>query len=286
MSLSSRSRRLSTTAVVAACALGVVGAPGAQAAPITATAAGRTVFGAIPTGGKIRTVRTSVDPDTGVWTTTVTFDAAQSAQSASALRIGLHGLHGGPGFGWTADTDPDRIALPQTDPDRLPTTYGGSPGAATSIAFNPERTVLTLTTTDPALKGYAPDYVHVTTAEREGGTEYSTADAYLGPVAPRTTIPSRARQLTASSGGTIKVPLSALSTRADRRIIIRLHGRVLGLKVLPATYSARREAVIRLSRTGLRRLGRGNRTVVLQVETRLDNRSNAYVRKTVRLRRR
>ncbi|WP_026909523.1 hypothetical protein [Patulibacter minatonensis] len=156
----------------------------------------------------------------------------------------------------------------------------------TSIAFNAEKTVLTLTATDPALKGYKPDYVHVTTAERGGGTEYSTADAYLGPVAPKTTIPSKARQLTASSAGTIKVPLSALEAKADRRIIIKLGGQQLGLRSLPAKYSSRREAVIRLSKTGLRRLGRGNRTVVLQVETRLKNRSSAYVRKTIKLRRR
>lgn len=279
-------RRLAVLSVSAVCALGATGATLASAAPISATASGHATAGVVPTGARIRSVTSSVDPATGVWSTAVTFDAAQSAQSASALRVALLGLGQARGFGWTADTDPDRIGLPQTNPDYLDTAYGGTPGASTSIAFNAERTVLTLTATDPGLVGYAPDYVHVTTGERGGGTEYSAADAYLGPVAPRTTIPAKARQLTAAKGGTIRVPIAPLTTKAERRVQIKLGGEPLGLKVLPAKYSGRREAIIRLSKTGLRRLGRGNRKVVLQVETRLDNRSHAYARRTVRLRHR
>lgn len=288
MSHPSRSaRRLAVLSVSAVCAFGAFGVPTVLAAPIAATAPGHAAFGSIPTGGKIKTVHSSVDPDAGGWTTTVTFDAAQSAQSASALRVGLVPLGRlTPDRTWTADTDPDRINQPQTNPDYLTTGYGGTPGAATSIAFNADRTVLTLTATDPALKGYEPDYVHVTTSERAGGTTYSEADVYLGPVAPKTTIPAKAKQLTSSRRGTIKVPLAALKTKADRRVQIKLNGQTLGLKVLPAKYSARSEAVIRLSKTGIRRLGAGNRTVVLQVETVLPNRSHAYARKTVKLRRR
>lgn len=288
MSLSSRSaRRFAVLSASAVCSLGVTGGPSALAAPITATASGHATFGAIPTGGKIKSVRSSVDPDTGVWTTAVTFDAAQSAQSASALRVGLVPLGRlVPDRTWTTDTDPDRLGLPPLSADHLAPSYTGAPMPAGAIAFNAERTVLTLTAADPTLKGYRPDYVHVTTAERSGGTQYSEADVYLGPVAPKTTIPAKAKQLTASKGGTIKVPLAALSTKADRRVQIKLRGQKLGLKVLPARYSSRTEAIIRLSRTGIRRLGTGNRTVVLQVETVLPNRSHAYARKTVKLRRR
>lgn len=166
-------RRLAAFSASAVVALSAAGGTPALAAPITASASGHATFPAVPTGGKIETVTSSVDPATGAWTTAVTFDAAQSAQSASALRIMLLGAGNAPRFGWTADTDPDRINLPQTNSDHLTTTYGGTPGAATSIVFNAERTVLTLTATDPALLGYTPDYVHVTTSERAGGTDYS-----------------------------------------------------------------------------------------------------------------
>lgn len=278
-------RRLRVLSVFAVCAVGALGGATAIAAPITATATGHSQFQAAPTGGKIETVTSSVDPATGVWTTAVTFDAAQSAQSASALRISLIPLGKGIGFSWTADTDPAHINGPQPNPDYLSTGYFGTPGAATAVAYNADRTVLTLTATDPALVGYTPDYVRLSTAERGGGTEYSTASVFLGPVAPKTTIPAKARQLTAAKGGTIRIPLNALKTRADRRVTLKLGGKQLALKSLPAKYSSRREAVVRLSTTGIRRLGTGNRTVVLQVETRLGNGSKAYARKTVKLRR-
>lgn len=277
--ISARHVTLLTAAALAA------GASSASAAPITKTASGHAVFGAAPTGGKIRTVTTTVDPETGLWRTAVTFDAAQSAQSASALRVSLTQQRpADPDATWTTDTDPTRLGLAPASADYLLPTYNGVAPPAGALSFNAERTVLTLSATDPRLVGTEPDVVRLSTAERGGGTEYSTAELFLGPVAPRTTIPARARQLTASTGGTIRVPLAALTTRADRRITLELGGRLLGLKSLPAKYGGRREAVIRLSKTGLRRLGRSNRKVVLQVRTRLDNGSEASARRTVRLR--
>lgn len=264
-----------------------VSASSATATPITRTASGHAVYGAIPTGGKIKTVTTTFDPDTGLWRTAVMFDAAQSAQSASALRVALVAQKSaGIGATWTTDTDPTHLGQAPASADYLLPTHNGTTPPAGALTFNAERTILTLTSTDPKLIGTKPDVVHLSTAERGGGTEYSTADLFLGPVAPKTTIPARTRQLTASTSGTIRIPLGALQRSADRRVMLKLHGRLLGLKSLPAKYSARREAVIRLSKTGLRRLGRSNRRVVLQVETRLDNGSKAYVHKTVRLRRR
>jgi hypothetical protein len=264
-----------------------VGVPSVSAAPITRSASGHAVFGAIPTGGKVESASTSVDPGTGAWRTTVTFDAAQSARSASALRVALTQQKPvDAGATWTTDTDPTHLGQASASADFLQPTYNGVAPPAGALAFNADHTVLTLTVTDPKLVGTTPDVVHVSTAERAGGTEYSTADLFLGPTAPKTTIPARTRQLTASGGGTIHVPINALPTKADRRVTIKLNGQLLGLKSLPAKYSARREAVIRLSKTGLRRLGTTNRRVVLQVETRLDNGSHAYARRTVRLRRR
>ncbi|MEV4419983.1 hypothetical protein AB0L40_08405 [Patulibacter sp. NPDC049589] len=277
---------MQVVSVSAVCALGAFGGATATAAPITASGSGHATVSKIPTGGKIKSARSSIDPATGVWTTTVTFDAAQSATVASALRVSLSPDGSGRSFGWVADTDPDRINLPQTNPDYFSTAYTGTPGAPTSITFNAERTAVTLTATDPGFVGYKPDVVRISTGERDGGFEYSSATFFLGPVAPKTTIPAKAKHLTAAKGGTIRIPLNALKTKADRRITLKLHGRQLGLKSLPAKYSSRREAVIRLSKTGIERLGRGNRTVVLQVETRLDNGSHAYARKTVKLRRR
>lgn len=288
MSPTSRSpRRLAALTVTAACAVAALGAGSAVAAPISGSASGHAEYGAIPTGGKIAGVTSSVDPVTGVWTTAVTFDAPQTAQAASALRVGLLTPdRAKQQFGFTTDTDPDHLGGAPASADYLSPTYGGSAGAVTSMTYDPTRTVLTLTATDPGLVGYTPDYVRVTTADRGGGTEFSVASVYLGEVAPVNALPAKSRQLTASRGGVIHVPLNALRTKADRRVLIRLHGQVLGLKTLPEKYSGRREAIIRLSKTGLRRLGSGNRTVVLEVGTALDNTSKAYAYKTVKLRRR
>lgn len=279
-------RRVAILTLCATVGLGALGAGPALAAPITGSAPGRATFPAVPTGGEIRSASTSVDPDTGAWSTTVRFDAAQSAQSAVALSVAL--VPQGttlPRWSFGTDTDPDRAGLPPVSGDYLSPTYGGFPAPAGSIVFSPDRTSVTLTSTDPTRVGELPDYVAVGTGERGGGTGYSAARIFLGPTAPRTTIPARAARLTASAGGTIRVPLSALKTKAERRVTIELNGSLLGLKVLPAKYSARREAVIPLSKTGLRRLGSGNRKVVLQVRTGLDNGSLTFVRRTVRLRR-
>ncbi len=252
-----------------------------SAAEVSASASGTLGRPKVPLTQQIKTVKTTVDEASGTWTTTVRFRAAQSAATARDLVLNLAAEDGPANRGtWLLRTDPN--ATQATYTPSTPPMPGTEPVAAAS--FDPSRTLLTLRATDPQLVGIRPDVVRVDLNDR--GETLSGATAFLGPVAPRPTIPKAARRLTAQKDGVVRVPLTALPRPAERFVrIYTASGFRLAAGYLSAHDYRSTVVELRVPQRELRRLSKQLRTGRLTVRTQLPNTSEVVVKRTVRLRR-
>jgi hypothetical protein len=257
----------------------------ASATPITRSAPGHTVSGASAPGHAIRSVTTTVDPDTGLWRTVVTFDAPQSDETANALSVSLTPQgSASTGSGWAVDTDPARIGVAPVAPGPPAPTYDGAAPPPGALGYDADRTALTLQVTDPKLVGVRPDVVRVSAADPDGGPASSTASVFLGPTAPKPSLARAGRHLVTSRTGLITVPIRPLASRAAQRVAVSLPGTFgIGLKSLPAKYWRRTSVTFRVRTKSVRRTAR---KATLSRTTWLPNGSKASASRAVTIRRR
>lgn len=278
----SRLRVLSAGVLVAA----ALGATAATAAPITASGPGH-VSGKpadLPAARTISRLATTFDPATGAWSSTVTFGAPQSAETAGGLILGLKFAdERTTTAGWTARTDPAAPTAVYHEEGLLP----GQAGPPTTVAFSPDRTSLTLATTDPALIGRTADHAVASIQDADGNVQLGTAQAILGPKAPRARIPANAARLVATRRGSVVIPLSPLPTAARRVVSIYVpRSTPLTVRSLPASAYRRRSVRVRIPASRLGGFGAEPRAATLVVRTEVPSGSVATVSRKVTLRRR
>lgn len=279
---------ISRRQIPAAAAVGLVAAFGASqaaASPIAASGPGRALgIHAAPAAQQIKKLSTSVDPETGDWTSAIEFRAPQPAADATRFNVSLKPVDAGLIATWTGRTDPGDLGLVY-NPVSAPFPAGAAPTPAAS--FNAERTVLALKIGDPHVIGSSPDYVRAVLTSPDGNSQLSEARAFLGPVAPRVSVPRSAAHLVVSRSRVLKVPLAPLSTPAARRIYVYSgDGHRVGARTLSAKYSRRASVTIRVTTTSLRHISRRSRSARLEVQNSLENGSVATKTQTVKLRRR
>jgi hypothetical protein len=243
------------------------------------------VSAAVGRGHAIRSVAATVDPDTGLWRTVVTFDAPQSDRTANLLVVSLTPRRStSASASWTTDTDPATLGQRPLDPNLATPSYGGAPPAAGAMTFDAGRTVLTLTVTDPKLVGIDPDFVRASASDRTGGPTSSTVDVFFGSTAPKPSLAGTGRHLVTSRTGLVTVPIRPLASPAAQRVTVSLPGTFgIGLKFLPAKYWRRTSVTFRVRTTSVRRTAR---KAILSRTTWLPNGSKASVRRAVTIRRR
>lgn len=259
----------------------------ATAAPVTA--AGTIMqHGDAYRGSQLGRAVTTVDPATGEWSTRVSFSVPQTAANAADLLVSLKPVGKRlPAWTWTTNTDLAKAAQPATVSQRwLPTAFNGTPLPAegASVAFEPGNTTLVLRAVSPSLVGVDPDVVGVSLNRPGTEQQVSVATAFLGPRAPKIAVQRAARTLTLRSDRTIDVPLAALSRPAARRVALYIGRTPVGVKTLPAKYSRRTVATVRLSAKDAARIARAGR-VKLAVRAWLDNGSTSTDGATVTVRR-
>lgn len=245
--------------VVASLAL-LIGATGPALSDVTvahatpATASGTVVqYGDGHRGSQLARLVTTVDPATGDWVSRVTFTVPQTADNASDVLVNLTPVGQRlPTWNWTTYSDPAKAGgseAPVLGQPFLPTAFNGVafpvPGA--TVAFEPGNRTLVLRVVSESLVGVDPDVVRVSLNVPGREDQISTATAFLGPVAPKSTIKSAAKRLTVGRDRTVRVPLAALSRPADRRVAFYRGTTPIAVKTLPAKYFRRRVAVVRLS---------------------------------------
>lgn len=230
-----------------------------MAGPAVAGAAPTTVAGHIAQpgdghrGSQLARFVTSVDPATGDWISRLTFTVPQTADNASDVLVGLTRVGKRlPEWNWTTYSDPAKAGgseAPVLSQLFLPTAFNGVafpvPGA--TVAFEPGNRTLVLRVMSESLVGVDPDVVRVSLNVPGRENQISTATAFLGPVAPRSRIPSAAKRLTVGRDRTVRVPLAALSRPADRRVAFYRGTMPIAVMTLPAKYFRRRAVVVQLS---------------------------------------
>lgn len=250
----------------------LLGAAVANAAPVTAS--GTIVhYGEGYRGSQLARFATTVDPDAGEWVSRVTFSAPQTANNASDLIVSLtpEGQRL-PGRNWTAYSDPAVVAgVAAPVPGALSIALDGValPVQGASIGFEPGNTTLVLRIASPSLIGIDPDTARVSLMRPGTEGAFGAATAFLGAVAPKSTIAPDARRLTLR-GRTLRVPLAALASPANRRVALRVGKQWVGVEWLPAKYYRRRVVTVRLDARNAARIARVGR-VKLSLRTWIDN---------------
>lgn len=261
-------------------AASLVGVGTASAAAVSATVPGVSSGAQVEAAQRIRTVTTTFDSVTGTWTAAVRFRAPQTEATAADLLLSLSAVGSAANRGgWLLRTDPDDLGSSYTP--WKPPVLGFEP--AVESGFDVTRTILTLRAVDPQLVGIEPDVVRAELGA--AGKALSRASAFLGPTAPRPTVPKAARRLTVRHG-VVRVPLASLSRPAERFVRIYTPSGVrLAVGHLGAKDYRRRAIELQVARRDLRRLSSRFRPAVLTVRAQLPNASQAVVKRTVRLRR-
>lgn len=247
-------------------------AASAQAVPVTASGHVKQLGNAYH-GSQVVRFTTTVDPAAGEWTSRVTFAVPQTAGNAGDLLVYLKPVGQRlPTWRWATHTDPAVAGqAPVAGSVQMPTSFNGVsfpvPGA--SVAFEPGHRTMVLRVVAASLVGVDPDTVGVSLNLPGKEAQISEATAYLGPVAPKSTITPAAKRLTVRHDRTVRVPLSPLSRPAQRRVTFYRGRTPIGIKTLPAKDYRRRVAVVRLS-ADAERLVR-SKGIKLALRTWIDN---------------